>query len=75
MQGRRGLGRGKGTGYRPFCFKLELKAPVFTFPHFFNKNILRQEHAENAAKTAEIDVSELLKLQYVFRPQPWLGQG
>ena len=70
MQGRRSLGTGEGTGYRSSCFKLELKAPISTFPHFFNKNILKQEHAANAAKSAEIDVSELLKLQSVFRPQP-----
>ena len=69
MQGRRSLGRGEDTGYRSSCFKLELKAPISTFPHFLNKNILKQEHAANAAKSAEIDVSKLLKLQNIFCPQ------
>ena len=69
MQGRRSLGRGEDTGYRSSCFKLELKAPISTFPHFLNKNILKQEDAANAAKSAEIDVSKLLKLQNAFCPQ------
>ena len=38
-----------------------------------SKRILKQQHAENAAKSAEIDVSELPKLQNVLSPQPWLG--
>ena len=42
----------------------------------FNKNILKQEHAKNAAKSAEIDLSELLRLQNVLlRHQPCLGQS
>ena len=75
MQGCRSLGREEDTGYRSSCFKLELKAPVSIFLHPFNKSVLKQQYAQNAAKNKEIDVSELLKLQNVLRPQPWLGQG
>ena len=47
------------------------KAPFSIFLRLFNKNIFKQQHAENAGKSAEINVLELLKLQNVLRrPQP-----
>ena len=49
------------------CFKLGWKVFLF-FSAFFKKNIPKQQHAENAAKSTEIDVSELLKLLNVLRP-------
>ena len=55
------------------CFELGWKATFSTFLRLFNKNILEQQHAENVAKSAEIDVLELLSLQNVLRSQ--LGQN
>ena len=46
--------------------KLGSEAAFSIFLHLFDKNILKQEHAENA----KIDVLELLKLQNVLHPQP-----
>ena len=74
MQGRRSLGRGGDTGYRSSCFKLELKAPISTFPHFLNKNILKQEDAANAAKSAEIDRRfKAFKIAKCFLPPSMIG--
>ena len=56
------------------CKHIAWKAPFSVFPRLFNKNILKQQHAENAAKSAEIDVKELLKLLKVVL-QPWWGQS
>ena len=53
---------GGGYGAPTPCFKLGSKTPVSVFLFLFNKSILKQQHVENSAKGAEIDVSELLKL-------------
>ena len=53
-------------------FELGLKAPFCILLRVFNKNILKQQNAENHT---EIDFLELLKLQNVLRPQTWLGQS
>ena len=37
--------------------------------------LLRQQHVGNAARSVEIDILELLKLQNVPHPQPHLGQS
>ena len=50
-----------GAQVLSLCFKLGGKARLYNFLRLFNKIILKQQYAENAAKSAEIDVSELLK--------------
>ena len=50
-----------GAQVLPLCVKLGGKARLYNFLRLFNKIILKQQYAENAAKSAEIDVSELLK--------------
>ena len=49
-------------------FKLGWKASISIFLCLFNKSILKQQHAENTAKCAKIDDSELLKFQNVLGP-------
>ena len=49
----------EGHGTHASLFKLGWKASISIF--------LKQQHAENTAKCAKIDVSELLKLQNVLR--------
>ena len=47
----------------------------FLFFCLFNKNILEEQHATNAEKSAEVDVLQLLKLQNVLPPKPWLWKS
>lgn len=42
------------------------------FLHLLNKSVLKKQRAGNAGKSAKIGILELLKLQDVLRPQPWL---
>ena len=39
------------------------------------KSEFKQQHAQNAAKSANVNVLELLKLQNVLCPQPWLRES
>ena len=57
----------EGHGTHASLFKLGWKASISIFLCLFNESILKQQHAENTAKCAKIDVSELLKLQNVLR--------
>ena len=57
-----GAGKGKERGgegrehrAQSPCFKLREKAPFSVFLLIYNKNILKQQHTQNPAKTAEID--------------------
>ena len=61
-----GFRKGKGTGHMPPFLNQDEKHLLLFFC-LFNKSILKQQHAENTAKCAKIDVSELLKLQNVLR--------
>ena len=67
-------GRGRVQGTAPL-FQIRMNTPFFILLRLFNKSILKQQHAENTAKSAEKDISELLKLklQNIPSPQPRLG--
>ena len=54
-----GAGGRRGTGHSPRCFELGWKVHFSFFLPGFNKSILKQQHAKNAAKKAETDVWEL----------------
>ena len=56
------------TGHRAPCSELGWKALFSIFLCLFNKSILIRKHAENAGKSAEIDVLDLLKLQSNLLP-------
>ena len=55
-------GTGRSTGHSPLCSKLGLKASFSVYLRLFNKSILKQQYAKNPGKSAELEVSELLKL-------------
>ena len=48
--------------------KSRMKSTILFFSVFFNKDILKWQHAENAAKSAKINVLEPLKLKNVKSP-------
>ena len=54
----------QGTGL--FVLNHDEKQPILFFFCLFNKSFLKQQHAQNAARSAEIHVLGLLKLQNVF---------
>ena len=51
---------------RTHLFYIKMKSALFYFVSLFNKNILKQQYAENAAKSDEIEVLDFLKLRNVF---------
>ena len=66
----------RDTGHRLPCFNLGWKAPFSIFLILLNKRILKQQHGENAARNAKIDVLEFLNLQNLLLcSQPSLGQN
>ena len=67
--------QGKEHGERVFLFWIRMKSNFFVFLRLVHKNILKQQQAENAAKSTEKDVLELLQLQNVLCPQPRLRQS
>ena len=67
--------QGKEHGERVFLFWIRMKSNFFVFLRLVHKNILKQQQAENAAKSTEKDVLELLQLPNVLCPQPWLRQS
>ena len=66
--------QGKEHGERALLFWIRMKSNFFVFLRLVHKNILKQQQAENAAKSTEKDVLEFLQLQNVLCPQPWLRQ-
>ena len=54
------------TGHRLLALKQDEKHSFLFFSVILIKSILKLQHAENAAKSAEIDVLEFIKLQNVF---------
>ena len=67
---------GKGEEVRGIVPLFFLKKASFSiFLRLFNKSILKQQHADDGARGTETDLFELLKLQNILRPQPWLGQN
>ena len=52
-------------------FNLDKSALFHFFLSLFNKNVLKQQHAGNAEKSVEIDVSELLSFQNFLNSQRW----
>ena len=67
---------GKGEEARGIVPLFFLKKASFSiFLRLFNKSILKQQHADDGARGTETDLFELLKLQNILRPQPWLGQN
>ena len=67
--------QGKEHGERVFLFWIRMKSNFFVFLRLVHKNILKQQQAENAAKSTEKDVLELLQLQNGLCPQPWWRQS
>ena len=60
-----------------FLIKLKLWLSCFSVKFLRTPLVAasEQQHSENAVKSAKIDVSGFLKVQNVFRHQPWLGQS
>ena len=56
-------------------YSLFLIETFSVFLRLFDQRILKQQHPENAAKSAEVQVLELLKLQNALRPQAWMGDS
>ena len=56
-------------------YSLFLIETFSVFLRLFNQSILKQQHPENAAKSAEVEVLALLKLQNALRPQAWMGDS
>ena len=56
-------------------YSLFLIETFSVFVRLFNQSIPKQQHPENAAKSAEVEVLELLKLQNALRPQAWMGDS
>ena len=53
-----------------FCFFFSV-----SFFGLVSKSILKQQHAENTAKSNETDVLELIKLQNILHSLPLLAQS